>query len=241
MARCRFFMGKIRKLNFKSLNRASFQVFGLLFLALVGSNSFYFNGNEILPADANSAVAVEDVVQNKELPEKQAMDEISKDFKTTNVAAPVRPASAMRTVAASPTNFSNYIQIGGRTLGITDVASIETTLQNPNAVYRYTVPETGGSYIYGHNSGAVFGNLAGLSVGATFAVARNGNVEAYRIEKTVVLEEQTTHMASRTAGSYYFHGVFQGGRYDVLIQTCAGTNLGNGQATHRLFILANRI
>ena len=49
----------------------------------------------------------------------------------------------------------------------------------------------------------------------------------------------TTSMKIMKAITAY--GEYNGATYDYILMTCAGTNYGNGDASHRLILMANEV
>ena len=156
------------------------------------------------------------------------------------------PAFANRIAALAPVT-GNSISVAGRTISIVDVA--DTAVDAGNHVNKY-----GDKFLYGHNSAAVFGGLANLSVGQTFSVNYNGSVTTYQVANMVTLTKNfdydiLEYPAIPTAGLYnYLPGIAKraqfgkkGPTYDLALMTCAGASVGNGDATHRLVVFANKI
>ena len=174
-----------------------------------------------------------------------AVETVISEPETTVVAEQVKPAStpvkapATATAARSTTPAGNYIQIAGKTLSITDVTS--TAVDSGTHVNKY-----GDKFLYGHNSSTVFGGLKNLAVGSSFSVNYGGQSANYQIQKIVIFEKNVTAGTLELNGSgTYMRSVanakFQGIQYDLSIMTCSGTSYGNGDASHRLVIFANRV
>ena len=97
-----------------------------------------------------------------------------------------------------------------------------------------------GKMIYGHNSWALLGNLAERYAGEIITITEGGVVSNYRVAESVLyaktpdgrLEGDPGLMSSiaRTAMGH-----------DVALFTCAGTSYGNGDASHRLVVYADRV
>lgn len=142
------------------------------------------------------------------------------------------------TSASAPVPANN-IQIAGRTIQIVDVA--DTTVNAGDHVNRY-----GANFLYGHNSAAVFGRLAGLGVGSTFSVTYGGVTTNYQVTKTMLFEKNPTtgQLQLNGSGDFMFsvsNARSEGVQYGVALMTCAGTSYGNGDASHRLVLFANAI
>lgn len=131
------------------------------------------------------------------------------------------------------------ITITGKTLPVISVG--DTTVDAGNHVNRY-----GDRFYYGHNSSAVFGGLSGVGVGTTFSIASSGVTYNYRVAKRVVFEKNSGNGRLQLGGKgNYMKSVaaakYGGVQYSISIMTCAGTSYGNGDASHRLVLFANRI
>jgi sortase (surface protein transpeptidase) len=147
--------------------------------------------------------------------------------------------------SASKTNrecdgYAGVLKIGAKTLCVyqtTDLGSDAGT-----RVAHYTGSFADGIFLFGHNSSAVFGNLKNLPVGTVFSYGGAN----YRInEKKVYCDYSngnlcTTKYASDAVLPPSFPAPRKTG-HDLNIMTCAGASLGNGDATHRLLVSADRI
>lgn len=205
-----------------------------LFLIILSSFIGVFASAEFLTA-ADSVTAGQpdfDAVETVEVVEPE-VEEAS--VATTNyTSAPARTAPVY--TAPVYTAPANNIAIAGRTLEIVDVA--DTTVDSGNHVNKY-----GGKFLYGHNSGAVFGSLVNLGVGSTFTVTYGGTVTNYQVAKVMIYEKNTSNGRLQLNGSgNYMRGVANavsdGVHYDLSIMTCYGTSYGNGDASHRLVLYA---
>ncbi len=145
----------------------------------------------------------------------------------------------------------DHIEIGGKWINVYDVDG--TGYDAGNSVYRLVKGTTyNGKFLYGHNSANVFGNLQYLEPGTIFSITINNETFKYKIIDKVVFEK------SQSTGNLIFNGIddkkfmnnigkatFYDGlnytNYDLSIMTCHGQSLGNGDATHRLVIFANKI
>lgn len=163
--------------------------------------------------------------------------------------APVQSTPATQTPAA-PAVKPNQIVIGGRTISMTIVN--DTRADAGNHVNMYCGSNAAcNKFIYGHNSSAVFGNLKNLRVGVdTFTVTLNGVTSTYRIVNKVIYDyelggigalrlngDTSINYMNRTAKARDNNNV----QYDLSLMTCHGQSLGNGNATQRLVLFANKI
>ena len=114
----------------------------------------------------------------------------------------------------------------------------------------------GNHFLYGHNTANVFGGLSGMNIGDYFTITLGGQTRTYQvinrdlqtkshfegdvIRKTVVSGVTVlTKMKMMKAITAY--GEYNGGHYDYILMTCAGTSYGNGDASHRLILMANEV
>lgn len=164
---------------------------------------------------------------------------------TPTTQTPATPA-----VTPAPAVKPNQIVIGGRTISMTIVK--DTRADAGNHVNMYCGSNAAcNKFIYGHNSAAVFGNLKNLRVGVdTFTVTLNGVTSTYRIVNKVIYDyelggngalrlngDTSINYMNRTAKSKDNNNV----QYDLALMTCHGQSLGNGNATQRLVLFANKI
>ena len=208
-----------------------------LFLFLLFSVIGAFTSVEFLTAD-NAPVAGQpdfNAVETVEIVETEEPEVEETSVATARAAA--TPVNAAPVYAAPAyTAPTNNIAIAGRTLEIVDVA--DTTVDSGGHVNKY-----GSKFLYGHNSGAVFGNLVNLGVGSTFTVTYGGTVTNYQVAKVMIYEKNTSNGRLQLNGSgNYMRGVANavsdGVYYDLSIMTCYGTSYGNGDASHRLVLYA---
>ncbi|MBQ9029543.1 hypothetical protein IJ114_02105 [Candidatus Saccharibacteria bacterium] len=114
----------------------------------------------------------------------------------------------------------------------------------------------GEHFMYGHNTSHVFGGLRYLGVGDRFTVTLGGVTRTYQIMNTDTREksyfEGSFYRQKKMPGMVVFesvkimkaitaNGEYQGQYYDYILMTCAGTSYGNGDASHRLILMANEI
>lgn len=97
-------------------------------------------------------------------------------------------------------------------------------------------------YAFGHNTASQFGNLLNLPIGAvegnyTFSVTLNGRTATYKISQTK--KYLKTDLQKPAQGWEPIIPSKVGA--DFSIMTCDGQSVGNGDATHRRVVYANRI
>ncbi|MBR3121969.1 hypothetical protein IKF28_00795 [Candidatus Saccharibacteria bacterium] len=88
--------------------------------------------------------------------------------------------------------------------------------------------------IYGHNTSNLLGNLKSRYVGEIIKVTEGGSSKKYRVASvTTYSKADVAKLMNKIANSAMGH--------DVAFLTCAGTPVGQGDATHRLVVLADAI
>ncbi|MBQ8985191.1 hypothetical protein IJ076_01365 [Candidatus Saccharibacteria bacterium] len=113
--------------------------------------------------------------------------------------------------------------------------------------------------IYAHNSSNLFGNLGTHGIGSTISVKENGAITTYLVKDVRIFKKTSattlelchngyndctgSHMANiaRANLTDIVNGVKYSSNYSVAFMTCTGTSYGNGDASHRLVIYADRI
>ena len=111
--------------------------------------------------------------------------------------------------------------------------------------YNNTAFNLGGSIykfrkmIYGHNSVGILGSLAYRYPGEMITITENGVTSNYRVA-AVVTYQKTADGNLNGDPSIMANIANTAMGYDVALLTCAGTPYGNGDASHRLVVYANR-
>ena len=209
------------------------RLFLFLILSIIGA----FTSVEFLTAD-DAPVAGQPDFNAVETVEEVSSDSTGENTQALYVAR-ANSANSGTGVTYATTSYTapaNNIAIFGRTLEIIDVA--DTTVSSGDHVNKY-----GSKFLYGHNTGAVFGNLVNMGVGSTFTVTYGGTVTNYRVAKVMIYEKNVENGRLQLNGSgNYMRGVANavsdGVNYDLSIMTCYGTSYGNGDASHRLVLFA---
>ena len=157
------------------------------------------------------------------------------------VAAPVRAHVATKTTSAAPvyTASANRINIAGRSIAVEYTNS--TAVDAGNVVKFYN-----NKFLYGHNSGNVFGFLPSVGVGQTFSVTYNGVTTNYLVSGKYQYEKTSATTLGYNGVNIGMGHVANGFspdevRHNLVIMTCSGTSLGGGDATHRLVLFADAI
>ncbi len=143
----------------------------------------------------------------------------------------------------------DQINIAGNTIPI--FYSNNTLIDAGNQVGLY-----GSHFLYGHNSANVFGGLSGMGIGSYFTVTLGGETKTYQVVNTdlqtkshfegdvirkTVVSGVTVLTKMKMMKAITAYGEYNGGRYDYILMTCAGTSYGNGDASHRLILMANEV
>jgi len=142
-------------------------------------------------------------------------------------------------------SYYGYITIGGKTICLTSTNTTAGSLSYSNG-YIYNSNLSQNKFIFGHNSGNLFGNLKSLSSGTVFYLTLGGQTTAYRItfKESVCDYTNPGYPCSNYPESVLnMNDAIQPSRRgaDLAIMTCDGTPIGNGDATHRLVVYATKI
>jgi len=163
--------------------------------------------------------------------------------------------TAARTASTVPlrttcSGYYGYITISGRNICLASTDTTSGSLSY-NHAYIFNGAISSNQFIFGHNSSNIFGNLASLPNGTTFSVTLGGQTTTYRIafKETVCDYTNSQQHGSRYDCANYpepvlnmNHAVMPHLRSaNLAIMTCAGAPLGQGDATHRLVVYANKI
>ncbi len=174
---------------------------------------------------------------------KSTTAEIASDFQLAE-------ATQAETYVYTPTvTVYDQINIAGNTIPI--FYSSNTLIDAGNEVGLY-----GSHFLYGHNTSNVFGGLQNLGIGDRFTVTLDGVTRTYQIvnsdlETKSHFEGETVHKTvlsgvtvltkMKVMRAITAYGEYEGRYYDYILMTCAGTSYGNGDASHRLILMANAV
>lgn len=137
--------------------------------------------------------------------------------------------SAFATTINSP-NASLRIAEIGLNVPVTPVEIMDGQLETPEKlVGSYT--NGGKVFLYGHNTG-VFRQLDRLAQGDWIWYGEGGARQQYIVERVEVLPVEEVKMSRLLADD---------GGSQLVLMTCAGKSLGDGDATHRLVVFARRV
>lgn len=196
------------------------------------------NGVEQIESPAFNAVETIEQVET--------IEEAEPEVAQVALAAPSAGVNYSEPVVTVP---SDNIAIAGRYVALTQSGSTEY-------VSDYNANRYGERFIYGHNSGAVFGVLYGAYAGQTFSVTVGGVTRNYMVADVVVYEKnQANGLLQINGQGNYMNSVVNATKktvdevtgqvsltyYNLALMTCYGTMLGGGDATHRLVVFAYEI
>ena len=137
-------------------------------------------------------------------------------------------ATSASSANASPTTPPNHLSYLGHTVPI--FTSYDTLTDSGTQIGLYN-----DKFLYGHNSWNVFGDLPSLAIGDTLTINLNGKAATYRVSYVTTLDKATTQRFMLSIANARFDGV----QYSYSLMTCAGTSVGNGDASHRLILFVD--
>lgn len=234
-------MAKFTKNNYYRGLATPLFLLAFLFTSLINAN-LISPAKTSVPADSapSSLAMISEKIAKAEVPEKstttlsqsyQSATRQARAVKSTMRSATATATSITTASATTQTGASSYIAINGQTSPIFISSSTSTNAGKSVGLYN-------GKFLYGHRHSSVFGKLASLGAGSTFTVTLNGQTSSYRVAGKVTLDKETTQ---KYMYSLAVLGSYQGVSYDYVLMTCAGESLGNGDATHREIVFANKI
>ena len=188
-------------------------------------------------------------VKIAEISEEYAEDteEVGEEYEVYTEPAPVEVVQ--EEVAYTAPVVYDQINIAGNTIPI--FYSSDTMIDAGHQAALY-----GNHFIYGHNTADVFGGLAGMRIGDYFTVTLDGVTRTYQVvnsdlrtkkhfEGDIIRRTNVSGMTVLTKmkimKAITAYGEYNGGHYDYILMTCAGTSYGNGDASHRLILMANQV
>lgn len=198
------------------------------FIGISSSPNFLLASDDVSVVDLDQTKIVQTIIPEPE-PAPAPAPVVTAVSRPTTKAAP----------AAAPVAPSNHLDISGRSL---KVEYTESTAVNAGNVVKFY----NNKFLYGHNSGNVFGFLSGVGVGTTFSLTYNGVTTNYRVSNKVTYEKTGSTTLGLNGATIKMGHVAAGFspdevKHSLSIMTCAGTPLGNGDATHRLVLFADAI
>lgn len=157
------------------------------------------------------------------------------------IAAKAEITTPVRTYTAK----TNTTPVNGYNYTVTRPTSSIVKTPTYSDIYRT------GNLVYAHNSSNLFGNLKTLSVGSTFTLTENGVTTTYKVsgveyyKKVAVANGEDlakcSGLSDNCSGRWMTSIVKNALYHNVALMTCAGQSYGNGDASHRLVIFADRV
>ncbi len=194
-------------------------------VAISGIDNAHIVETVILPEPAEEIVTVSELVQ--------PVNNIQSTGYVQSTPVIVSPV-----VAQTPIVPANNIKIAGKTLELD--ATSDTANDSGTKVLKY-----GSKFLYGHNSANVFGILYNVSLGETFTITENDVVTEYVVKEVVIFEKIDDYTLSENGKNLKMSAVARarhnGVAHDLSLMTCYGTSYGNGDASHRLVLFADKI
>ena len=173
-----------------------------------------------------SGLNPEGIVETVPLPEPEPEPEPTSSYQTLSTITYSEPV--VQPIYVPPVqNYTVNIAIGT----VNEYNS--TAFSLGGSIYKFR------KMIYGHNSAGVLGSLAYRYPGETITITENGVTSNYRVA-AVVTYQKTADGSLNGDPSIMTNIANTAMGYDVALFTCAGTSYGNGDASHRLVVYANR-
>jgi|GEM_PF-4605070 len=145
----------------------------------------------------------------------------------TNFQADAKPQATTASISSN-----NSISIGGKTLPIESAVVEGENFKDPGSVVRVYNRR----FLFAHNTNNLFGNLKNLNLNDTFTVNLNGKIKTYKVAKKIIITKSDAEKYKTEIYTASF-----GGDFDLSLMTCAGTMIGNNDASHRLIIEATEV
>lgn len=196
---------------------------------------------------------------NEQIEEAKDTETVVSEVKVTDIVEDFAVYEPVYEVAEARETYETYevfdtpsydrIDIAGNSVPI--FYSSDTLIDSGGQAGLY-----GEHFIYGHNTANVFGGVANLEIGDYFTVTLSGTTKTYQIvsadlqtkthfEGDVVRKTTMSGMTIMTTmkmmKAITAYGEYNGNYYDYILMTCAGTSYGNGDASHRLILMANEV
>ena len=203
-----------------------------LIATVIGSPIMLSATDDVVLTGLNPAGMVETVPLPEPEPEPEpatvSQQTVNYSAGTTAVLASNPVVEPVQNVVVTP-NYTVTRYVGS----VSEYTSIAHSLSYSD-LYKFR------KMIYGHNTSALLGSLAYRYPGEVITITENGVPMNYQVMTTAVYQKTADgnlegdpklmgNIASTALG------------YDVALLTCAGTPYGNGDASHRLVVFANRI
>lgn len=204
----------------------------LVLLAVLGIGAIFAPETPATPdLDTNTTQAVSTMT----LPELTKFDEISLDNISEIAEITKKPVATTTKTSSAKTTASAVPSIP--TYSVTRYSSSIVAHPDYSNIYKT------GKLVYAHNTGKLFGGIRSFSVGATFNLIENGVTTTYKVSDIKTFEKNPENGLLQLNGSGNYMGtiVKTAFHHDVALMTCTGTSYGNGDASHRLVIFADKV
>lgn len=192
-------------------------------------NNFLTAADKVTPVAISNSGVVETVI--KEEPESV----VYASYNDQTAKRVTRGNKAQNSVSATS---SNSIAVAGRILDVVKVSNTDAESGDHTNMF-------GDRYIYGHNLPLVFRGLHGLGKGSVFTVAIDGVSRNYQVVEKVYFEKLSKYLLKdKDTGKKYNMDALTSGKnhkYDMVLTTCAGEVLENGDSSERLVLFAVQI
>ena len=200
------------------------------FIGIIGAPEFLMADNAVSTiSDLNPANIVETVIPEPE-PEPEPEPAPEPVYYSYVAYAPAAPAPAP--VVYAP---ANHLDIAGRSLTVEYTPS---TAVNAGDVVKFY----NNKFLYGHNTGNVFGFLPSVGVGTVFSLTYEGVTTNYQVMEKVEYAKASPTSLSLNGQEVAMSFIAKGKNiYNLTLMTCSGVSYGNGDASHRLVLFANAI
>lgn len=104
------------------------------------------------------------------------------------------------------------------------------------------VKKYGQKLFYGHNLPEVFGGLKNLEVGENFTVTESEILVEYKVAEVVTFNKVSSEVLELNNQKYAMSAIADyAWGHDAVLMTCAGESYGDGDATQRLVVFADRV
>ena len=185
------------------------------------------NSSEANDSKETQIVVGETKPAKTELKTKPVVDSTPKSDQAA-VSNSSNKTSTVKKTTAQPTAPSVQNYTVTRYIGSVEEYTRTFDKLSYNDIYKFR------KMIYGHNTSNLLGNLKSRYVGEIIKVTEGGSSKKYRVASvTTYSKADVAKLMNKIANSAMGH--------DVAFLTCAGTPVGQGDATHRLVVLADAI
>lgn len=198
-------------------------LFILAIATVIVNPTFLTATDDVLVGGVSDARAVETVP----LPEPEPESETAATATNYAVNAPAAGAAVVSAPVTPNYTVTNYV--GSKREYMDSYANLSYS-----AIYKYN------KMIYGHNTYNLLGSLAQRTVGEIITITEGGVATSYRVAASVYYEKGVDDNLN---GDPKLMGTIANTAmgHDLALFTCAGTNYGNGDASHRLVVYVDAV